>query len=153
MLFRSAQLLGPVRPTRATISALRETNPRFAVASASTPLTARAARKHPPAGTVFSFRLDQSAAVTIAIQTRAGGRRVGHRCLAPRRKLRRHPQCIRTIALATLIRGARQGSNRVSFTGRISGRALTPRRYQARFIAIDSGGVSRPRTLNFTIVR
>ena len=144
---------GASRATRARISALRETHSRFAVASASTPLTARAARKQPAAGTVFSFRLDQPAALKIAIQARFGGRRVGHRCLARARKVRRLPQCIRTVTLATLTRGARQGSNRLSFTGRISGRAFPPGRYQARFTAIDSAGVSRPQTLGFTIVR
>lgn len=149
----TAQLLGPVRPTRATISALRQTNARFAVASASTPLTALAARTHPPRGTVFSFRVDQPAVVKIAIQKHVGGRQLGHRCLAPAPKLRRHRQCIRMITLATLTRGAREGSNRVSFTGRIAKRALPPGRYQARFTAIDSAGVSPPRTLRFTIVR
>jgi DNA-binding beta-propeller fold protein YncE len=144
---------GARRATTARISALRETHSTFAVASASTPLTARTARKQPARGTVFSYGLDQPAAVKIAIQTRFGGRRDGHRCLAPARRLRRHPQCIRAMTLATLTRAAREGSNRVSFTGRISGRALPPGRYQARFVAIDSAAVSPPQTLDFTIVR
>ena len=139
--------------TTARISALRETHSTFAVASASTPLSARAARKHPAAGTVFSYGLDQPAAVKIAIQTRFGGRRVGHRCLAPAHKLRRHLTCTRAVTLATLTRAGHGGSNRVSFTGRISGRALPPSRYHVRFTAIDSAGVSPPRTLKFTIVR
>jgi DNA-binding beta-propeller fold protein YncE len=143
---------GAGRATRARIAALRETHSRFAVASASTPLSARAARKPTARGTVFAFRLDQPAAVKIAIQTRARGQR-GHRCLAQTRNRSRGPRCILTATVATLTRGARQGSNRVSFTGRVSGRALPPGRYQARFTAIDSAGASRPQTLTFTIVR
>ena len=144
---------GAGRATTARIWALRETHSRFAVASASTPPSARAAREHLARGTVFSFRLDQPAAVKIAIQTRARVRRVGHRCLAPTRNRSRDPRCIRPATLAMLTRGARHGSNRVSFTGRIAGRALAPGGYQARFTAIDVAGVSSPQTLRFTIVR
>ena len=57
------------------------------------------------------------------------------------------------VTLAKLTRGAWEGSNRASLSGRISGRALASGRYQARFTAIDSAGVSRPQTLGFTIVR
>ena len=59
-----------------------------------------------------------------------------------------------TSAYRRSLGGAGQaGSNRVPFIGRISGRALAPSRYQARFTASDSAGVSPPRTLGFTIVR
>ena len=145
------QLPPPV--IKPTISSLGETHSRFSVGSASTPLSGQTASKHAVPGTVFAFRLDQTATVKITIKTRTNGRRVANRCLAQTRKLRHRPRCLRTITLANLTRSAHEGLNRVRFTGRISGRPLKPGRYQARFIAVDVAGVSSPRTLHFTIVR
>jgi len=136
-----------------TLSALGETNSVFVVGPSSTPLSGQTAQRRHKRGTVFSFRLDQPALVKIAITTKARGRRVGRSCRPDSRKLRHKPRCTRTITLATLVRVAHAGINKVPFSGRIRGRALKPGRYQARFTAIDSAGASRPKTLTFTIVR
>ena len=150
----SLRVLARKTMTKLTISSLGETNSKFAVASASTPLSGRTAGMHTVRGTVFSFKLDQSATVKIAIlQTHVGGRRVGHRCLPPTPRRRHDPGCFRTVTVATLTRSAHKGRNRVRFTGRISGRALSLGRYRARFIATDAAGASTPRSLRFTIVR
>jgi hypothetical protein len=145
--------LRPAPPTKATISALGESNATFRVGPSSTPLTGQAAAKHHKRGTVFSFQLDQAATVKVAIQTRARGRRSGRSCRADSRRLRHRPRCTRIITIATLTRAAHAGLNKVSFSGRVHGKALAPGRYQASFTAIDSAGASPPKTLSFTIVR
>ncbi len=48
------------KATKATISALRESNSTFAVGPSSTPLTGAAAARRHKRGTVFSFQLDQA---------------------------------------------------------------------------------------------
>jgi hypothetical protein len=48
---------------------------------------------------------------------------------------------------------ARPGPNKLKFTGRIAGKALKPGHYRAVFVAVDSAGASRPKTLSFTIVK
>jgi uncharacterized delta-60 repeat protein len=143
----------PAAATKPTISALSESNSTFRVGSSSTPLTGQASAKRHKQGTTFRFRLDQAATVKIAIQGKARGRRVGHSCRADNRRLRHKPSCSRTIKIATLIRSAHAGLNKVPFSGRIRGKAVTPGRYQATFTAADSAGASASKTLSFTVVR
>jgi len=68
-------------------------------------------------------------------------------------RLRHKPRCTRTITVATLLRSAHTGVNKVPFSGRIRGKALMPGRYQATFTAADSAGASPSQTLSFTVVR
>lgn len=138
--------------TKATLSALGETNSTFTVGRSSTPLSAQTSARHHKQGTVFSFRLDRPATVKIAIQTKTGGRRVGGRCLPDARKLRHRPRCTRTATVATLTRTAHAGLNKVAFTGRIRTRALKPGRYTAVFTPVDAAGTSSSGTLSFAIV-
>jgi uncharacterized delta-60 repeat protein len=146
----------PPPPPRAakkpTISALSETNSTFRVGNSSTPLTGQASAKRHKRGTTFAFRLDQAATVKIAIQTKAHGRRVGRSCRANSRRLRHKHRCTRTITVATLVRSAHAGLNKVPFSGRIRGKALTPGRYQAMFTVAGSAGAAASETLSFTIV-
>ena len=141
---------GPALPTpntptstRPTISRLAETNAVFAVARTSTPRQGRTASASHKRGTVFSFRLDQPATVTVVISANAACRRT---TAATRGKSR----CSETVA--TLTRSAHAGVNRVAFTGRIRGRPLKPGDYRAVFVATNAGGSSAPRTLRFRIV-
>jgi hypothetical protein len=134
------------------LSALRETNRVFAVAPTSTPASARTARRA-ARGTTFAFTLDQHAIVTIRITAAARGRRVGHSCRADTRTLRGRPLCTRTATVASLIRSAHSGANRVGFSGRLAGRALRARAYRAVFTAADAAGSSSPQALGFRIVR
>jgi hypothetical protein len=67
--------------------------------------------------------------------------------------VRRGPRCTRTITVATLAREGHAGLNRVTFSGRIAGKALGPGRYRALFTAINGAGASAPHLLGFTIVR
>jgi len=137
----------------ANLTALSEAYSIFAVGGPSTPLSGRTAAKRHHKGTVFSFRLDQPATIKVAIQTTARGRRVGRACKPESHKLRHKPRCTRTVTIATLIRSAHAGLNKIGFTGRIRGKALKPGRYKAVFTAVDAAGASARQSLSFTIVK
>ena len=137
--------------TVAKLSALSETNSTFAVASASTPVTGHSARRH-PRGTTFSFRLDQSATVTVKLRHASAGRRVHGTCRPATKRRRHRPRCTRYATVATLTRIGQAGRNQLPFTGRIRGKALRPGRYHAVFTARNRAGTSSPRAIAFTIV-
>ena len=142
----------PPVATVARITALSETNPTFAAASASTPLTGHTARGH-QRGTTFSFSLDQPATVTVTIKRTTAGRLVSRAC-KPATKARRHkPRCTLYTAVATLTRTGHSALNKLPFTGRIRHKALSPGRYQAGFTATDSAGTSKALTIAFSMVK
>jgi hypothetical protein len=86
------------------------------------------ARRPPPVGTTFRWRLSEAARVTITISRR--GRRLGRLSLRAR---------------------ARQGSKR--FDGRLKRRALAPGAYRAVLVARDdTGQASAPKRIGFKIV-
>ncbi len=62
--------------------------------------------------------------VSVAIQRRTVGRRVGNVRARGRSSLRWQPRCIRLVLIARLSRTARAGLNRMPFPGRVGGRAL-----------------------------
>ncbi len=144
-------VLVPGAAVRATISGLSQTHPVFRVGAKSTPLLGSTTRSF-PRGTTFSFRLDQPATVTVHIQRKLPGRRVGRLCKRPTPQLRLRPRCTRLVTKATLRRSARVGLNRVAFSGRIRSRALPTGRYRAAFTATNSAGTSPPSALDFRIV-
>jgi CSLREA domain-containing protein len=135
----------------ASLTDLRETHARFAVASKPTPLSAATAKRH-PRGTTFSFTLDTAATVRIAIVSVVAGRRSHGRCVRASQRLRRRPKCTRKIAVGTLTRTAHAGSNSVPFSGRIGSKALKRGNYEAVFTAVDSAGASARHSLRFTVV-
>jgi CSLREA domain-containing protein len=135
----------------ASMTDLRETHARFAVARKPTPLSAATAKRH-PRGTTFSFTLDIAATVRIAIVSMVAGRRSHGRCVRTSQRLRRQPKCTRKIAVGTLTRTAHAGSNSVPFSGRIGSKALKRGHYEAVFTAVDPAGASARHSLRFTVV-
>jgi hypothetical protein len=144
---------GHPHPKKPTVSVLRLTNSTFVAGKTSTPLSGTTAATHHKTGTTFSFQLDRAARVKIAIQRRPVGRRVNGICRPPTPKLRNKPRCTRTIKIATLTRTGHDGANRVAFSGRINGEALTPGNYRAVFTATNAAGPSPGKTIAFRIVR
>jgi hypothetical protein len=123
----------------------------FAPGAGNTPVDGNTAqRRRVPRGTVFSFRLNQEARVTIDILRKNAGRKVKRRCRKPGARNRTKRKC--DLRVARLFRNAHSGDNRVPFTGRIRNRALKPGRYQALFTATGGGGRSKARVA-FRIVR
>jgi lysophospholipase L1-like esterase len=131
----------PTNPPPPTISNLSETRKVFAPTDG-----------HHNRGTVFSFRLDQRAQVTIAIERPSPCRRAGQSRRQPAKRLRHKSRCTRTILIATLSEQGHTGLNKIAFSGRVRGRALKPGHYLAVFAATDRAGASKAQTLHFTIV-
>jgi Putative Ig domain/FG-GAP repeat len=136
---------GIPRATKPRISALQETNRVFAVGTIPTTLTGRTGAARTKRGTVFSFRLDQAATLTIAM--RAEGR-----CRPGRSATHGKRRCTRTITLATLTRSGDAGPNRVAFSGRLGRTPLKAGRYEAVFTATNSAGSSSAQVLRFVVV-
>jgi glucose/arabinose dehydrogenase len=135
------------------VTRLRMDRRTFAVSRRSTAVIARAPRR-PPQGSVFRFTVSERSTVIVRIDRRAVGRRVGKRCVAPTRRLRRARACTRYVRSGTLTRRLSAGRRSIAFSGRIGKRALRVGDYRATVTAIDAArNVSRARTVTFTIVR
>jgi hypothetical protein len=133
--------------------------PALAVGDTTRPSVTRVAmsRRRFKSGsrTVFSFRLSEAATVRISIDRGESGRRVGRRCRAATRALRKRPHCTRYLRQGTLVRpNLRPGAQRVSFSGRFRSRALRAGVYRATISATDpAGNRSRGAQVTFRIVR
>jgi hypothetical protein len=81
--------------------------------------------------------------------------RIGRRCVAAGSRNLRKPRCTRTVIRGALSFTAGPGTNRVRFTGRLSGkRRLKPGLYTLLVVATDTARQrSVTRRLMFTIVR
>jgi Tol biopolymer transport system component len=106
-------------------------------------------------GTTIKFNLSEKAAVTLTFQRQRAGRRVGRRCVAPKRSNRKRRKCKRYTTAGRLFFNGKAGANRVKFAGRLSRRKrLALGRYRLRVSAKDAAGnVSKTRTDTFRIVR
>jgi CSLREA domain-containing protein len=134
------------------ITSARLTNKRFRVGPRATAISARKA----PLGTTFVFTLSVPARLQITLTRDAAGLRRGRQCLSPTSKLKRAhaKRCRRLVIIGRLIRAAEpEGSDRVSFTGRLGAHALAPGAYQALLIANTGTATSTPVPLGFTVVR
>jgi extracellular elastinolytic metalloproteinase len=125
--------------TRPTISKLSLSRKRFKVGQ----------------GTTISFRLSEAATARIVIDRPEAGRRVGGRCRAAKRSLRKRPRCTRYLQLGSLLKpNLRPGAQRVRFSGRLGSRALRAGVYRATIVATDPGGNrSRAARVTFRVVR
>jgi hypothetical protein len=98
--------------------------------------------------------VSERSTVILRIDRRAAGRRVGKRCVAPTKRLRRRRACTRYLRSGTLTRTLSAGLRSIAFSGRIGRRALRVGDYRATVTAVDAArNVSRARTVTFTIVR
>jgi hypothetical protein len=122
---------------------------------AGTGLPHVARKKKPPIGTVFTFNLNEAAAVTLTFTHRVGGRRVRATCVAPTAKNTGKPRCTRTNVVGTMMLAGHQGADAVSFQGRLSARKkLASGSYTVTILATDAAGrSSAPRSLSFAIVK
>ena len=111
-------------------------------------------RRRRKTGTTIRYRLSEAATMRLRIERIRRGRRVGRRCVRPRRRLRNRRRCNRYRHAGTLVRESRPGLNRVRFTGRVGRRALKAGRYRLVMRAIDAGGKrSRVKRLRFRVVK
>jgi len=115
---------------------------------------ARISRAKIPTGTIFSFQLNEQAAVTFSFTQSVSGRKAGGKCVTQTQKNRRKPACTRTVTAGTLTFTGHGATNKVAFQGRVSPvKKLEPGRYTLVITATNSAGVrSAPTSLSFTIV-
>ena len=144
---------GSISSAPPLISNARESHRSWRAGRAVARFSALAARA--PLGTVFSFTSSEWATATLLFTEQLAGRSVGGRCVAPTHVNRRRASCLRSVSKGALTHGARPGTNRVSFQGRLSrARALGPGRYTLLISATNLAGAhSSQQRLNFTITR
>ncbi|HVO53906.1 MAG TPA: hypothetical protein VMT37_05780 [Solirubrobacterales bacterium] len=95
------------------------------------------AKTSAPMGSKLEFSLSETAKVTAKIA----------------RKVVRHKKA-RYVKVGTLVSNANQGANKVPFSGKLKGKALSPGSYRATLTARDAAGnISSPKLASFTIVR
>jgi hypothetical protein len=100
---------------------------------------------------VFSYRLDQVAAVTIDVRKVKAGRLVKGKCKKRKRKNAKKKKC--DLTAHKLFRKGKSGKNSVPYSGRVKGKALKVGKYKAVFTATAEGGKSRSASVGFRIVR
>ena len=108
-----------------------------------------------PVGTIFSFTLNQKAAVKLSFVRQTPGRRVSGRCAPANRSNRTRAHCRLSRPVGALSFTAHPGQNRAFFDGRISlSQALVPAGYALTLTATNAAGQrSTPRSLHFTVLR
>jgi len=143
---------GAPRPDRIApvVSRVSLTNRRFRVGRRVAQTTSGRLRR----GTVFRYRLSESATVRIQFERALAGRRVGTRCRKPGPHLTSRRSCTRYRLVGTLTRVGGLGPNRTGFNGLLGRKALRLGSYRANVTARDgAGNESRPTRLRFTVAK
>ena len=140
----------PARPrSTPVITAAKESASRWREGSK----LAQISRRKLPIGSIFSFSLNEPAAVTFGFSRLLRGHEVRRRCVAANPRHGKHRACQRAVAAGVLMFDGRAGSNEIVFDGRISQKKkLKPGRYTLTITASNSAGRARPAKLGFTIV-
>jgi hypothetical protein len=109
------------------------------------------ASKGVPRGTVFSYTLNQDAAVTVEMKRVKAGRLVGKKCKRRTKANAKKKKC--DLTEHKLFRKGREGKNSLPYSGRVKGKALRPGAHVAVFTAKAPGGKPRSDSVGFRIVR
>lgn len=128
-------LVGPLSIDR--ISALRISPATLVAAATGGPAVSAKARK---TGAIVSYSGSQPATTTFTIQRVVAGRRSGRGCVKPTRHTTKHARCTLYVNVGSFTHTDTTGANRFRFTGRISGRKLTPGQYRLRAIPRNTAG-------------
>jgi hypothetical protein len=105
-----------------------------------------------PRGTVFSYTLNQDAAVTVEMKKVKAGRQVGKKCRRPTKATaKQKKKC--DLTEHRLFRSGKEGKNSLPYSGRVKGKALRPGSYIAVFTAKAPGGKPKSDSAGFRIVR
>ena len=135
-----------VRPP--TLGGLKVDPSVFAVSGAQGASTAaKARRKKTHRGATIRFTASEAATVRFDVLTRPAASAASAKTKKKRKKLKPRK-------LGSLKRTATTGRNRVAFTGKVAGKALSPGRYTLKATATDAAGnTSRVVTATFRIVK
>jgi hypothetical protein len=140
----------PKDTTKPKLSKLRLSAKRFRIggklASASAVKT----------GTNVRYTLSEAATVTLSFARVTAGRKVGKRCVKPKRSNRRRKHCTRFVSVKPPLRFSAQaaGQRSIHFEGRLSRRkTLKPGVYRLTLKARDTAGnVSKGLTARITVL-
>lgn len=121
----------------------------FAAAARGGSVQSAARRRRIPVDTTVAFTLNESATVRFTVRRARPGRRVGRRCVKPRKSNRRRRKCTRYVRVkgSFSVAGV-AGKNRFRFTGRMRRRKLARGRYR---LLGNAGADSK--AVRFRIVR
>jgi hypothetical protein len=119
----------PVAPSPPVLSRLRLTPPHFRAATRGASVAAEAKGRR--TGTTISYRESIRAMTRFTVERRVRG------VLTP---------------VGSFTHADRPGLNRLRFTGRLSGRGLTPGRYLLVAVASSDGAAGKPLTADFKVV-
>jgi hypothetical protein len=98
--------------------------------------------------------LNIAAKARFTIQRATSGRTLSGRCVKSTRSNRTRKSCTRFVAVSggfTRTRAA--GADRFTFTGRLTGHALTPGRYRLIATPAANGHIGTPSRVGFRIVK
>ena len=105
-------------------------------------------------GTAISYISSTAGVTTLTVFRQSPGRRVGARCLPPRRKAApgsRPRACTRSVAVGTLVRNTIAGTNRLTLRPRLNGRVLPAGRYRLQLVTRTPNAVSAAVSAAFTL--
>jgi hypothetical protein len=143
---------GPGTDTTAPkISALRLSSRIFRRGTALPVMSARRA----PIGTTISFQVSELSRTTLKFERVLAGRRVGKRCLAPKKGRVRIKRCTRYVKVRpSLVYTTAAGSHKYSFAGRLTRRTkLRLGKYRLGVTAKDgAGNTSAPKYIRFRLI-
>jgi hypothetical protein len=93
-----------------------------------------------PRGTTVRYTLSEAARTTFTVQVKRSGRKLGRRCVAPKRSNRRKKRCHRFVKVGGFAHSGEAGTNRFRFRGRVKRRALKRGSYRLLAVAVDAAG-------------
>jgi streptogramin lyase len=105
-----------------------------------------------PSGSKLDLSLSEAATVTATISRSQPGRRKGRRCVAPGAAPKGAAGCKRFVAVGKVSWSGEAGADKLPFSGKVGGKALTPGAYRAAVVAKDAAGTSAATNVAFTIV-
>jgi hypothetical protein len=135
---------------RPEITHLAESHKRFRAGAKLAP----GRHRRPPTGTTFTFALTEPSTVKLVFARVREGRRVKGKCVAPGRANRHDRRCLRSSPDGTRSYRAKAGAQTVAFTGRLPRhKTLAPGRHELTVTASNLAGRSKPRSIDFAIVK
>ena len=104
-------------------------------------------------GTTIRYLASRAARVRFSVERAATGRRVGRKCVRPAAGNHGRPPCTRFVRLrGGFGQQAKEGANRLRYSGRLRGRQLAPGRYRLLAVATAGGEHSKPARAGFEVV-
>jgi trimeric autotransporter adhesin len=140
--------------SKPVLTAVRQSHSRWREGKALAKISARRPAK-PPLGTTFSFAINERATVKFSFTDKATGHKVRGKCVAQSKHNKHMRKCPRTVLAGTLSFTAHEGTEKLTFDGRLtSKRKLAPGGYKLTITATNANRrTSTPKSLTFAIVK